>query len=156
MRGTAEESTGIKHSFLLYFTNLSSFYSILFSSDLFYFILLFSLSYSLSFIFFLPSYLSFFLLLSLSSRSLALFRVDELDEGLKNVENVPSDSTGVKVFLEEGKFFQGGNAQMLHKLLQISAGDRLLYVGDHMYAGVCSPPPPPCPVRCSLILSYLM
>ena len=70
-----------------------------------------------------------------SLRSLALFRVNDSDEGLKNVENVPSDSRGVREFLAEGKFFQGGNAQMLHKLLQISAGDRLLYVGDHMYAG---------------------
>ena len=75
-----------------------------------------------------------------SVRSLALFRVNESDEGLKNVENVPSDSRGVREFLAEGKFFQGGNAQMLHKLLQISAGDRLLYVGDHMYAGTPSPP----------------
>ena len=75
-----------------------------------------------------------------SVRSLALFRVNESDEGLKNVENVPSDSRGVREFLAEGKFFQGGNAQMLHKLLQISAGDRLLYVGDHMYAGTPSLP----------------
>lgn len=69
-------------------------------------------------------------------RSLALFRVNEVDEGLKNVENVPSESNAVKEFLAEGKFFQGGNAQMLHKLLGITAGDRLLYVGDHMYADI--------------------
>lgn len=72
----------------------------------------------------------------MTCRGLALFRVNEVDEGLKNVENVPSDPVGVKNFLAEGKFFQGGNAQMLHKLLQITAGDRLLYVGDHMYADI--------------------
>jgi len=68
--------------------------------------------------------------------SLALFRVSEIDEGLENVDAVPGDPTGVTDFLAKGKIFQGGNAQKLHKLLQITNGDRLLYVGDHMYADI--------------------
>ena len=72
-------------------------------------------------------------------RSLALFRVDvDVDhaaqEGsLQNVDSIPSRSADVDRFLAEGKFFQGGNAQMLQKLLKLSAGDRLLYVGDRKY-----------------------
>lgn len=91
--------------------------------------------YSLSISLFFPV-LNNFSAVTFLIRSLALFRVNEVDEGLKNVENVPSESNAVKEFLAEGKFFQGGNAQMLHKLLGITAGDRLLYVGDHMYADI--------------------
>lgn len=40
-------------------------------------------------------------------------------------------------FLEEnGKFYQGGNAKILHTLLKIDSGDELLYVGDHVFADV--------------------
>ena len=71
-------------------------------------------------------------------RSLALFRVDVdavAEEGtLQNVDSVPSRSADVDTFLAEGKYFQGGNAQMLQKLLKLSAGDRLLYVGDRKFS----------------------
>ncbi len=75
-------------------------------------------------------------------RSLALFRVvvdvDVAQEGtLQNVDSVPSQSAEVDKFLAEGKFFQGGNAQMLQKLLKLSAGDRLLYVGDRKCFAHC-------------------
>jgi len=56
---------------------------------------------------------------------------------MTNVEDaMPRNEAEAKAFLRVGKCFQGGNAQMLHKLLHIPAGDRLLYVGDHMYADV--------------------
>jgi hypothetical protein len=32
--------------------------------------------------------------------------------------------------------FQGGNAHILHTLLQVPTGDNLLYVGDHIFADV--------------------
>ena len=57
-------------------------------------------------------------------------------ESLGNVELVPSAPREVKKFLKEGKIFQGGNAQALHKMLSLSSGDRLLYVGDHVYSDV--------------------
>ena len=70
-------------------------------------------------------------------RSLALFRLDvDKDGTLQNIDGVPTESTAVDQFLAEGKFFQGGNAQMLMKMLKLTAGDRLLYVGDHMYADI--------------------
>jgi hypothetical protein len=52
--------------------------------------------------------------------------VNEIDESLTNIDSVPdpTDSAKIAAFLAEGKFFQGGNAQMLHKLLQITAGER--------------------------------
>jgi hypothetical protein len=42
----------------------------------------------------------------------------------------------VASFLAQGKLFQGGNAHMLHRLLQVNSGDRILYVGDHVYSDV--------------------
>ena len=71
-------------------------------------------------------------------RSLRLFRVNPLsaDGALTNIEDpVPNKPDAVSRFLTEGKVFQGGNAADLHKLLLLSSGDKLLYVGDHMYAG---------------------
>ena len=57
-------------------------------------------------------------------------------EALKTVDTLPSSADGLKAFLQIGKIFQGGNAKLLHQLLQISSGDRMLYVGDHVYADV--------------------
>ena len=34
------------------------------------------------------------------------------------------------------KVYQGGHWQDLHKMLNISFGDRILYVGDHMFADI--------------------
>jgi 5'-nucleotidase len=70
--------------------------------------------------------------------ALPLFRVDTttLPESLSNVEMIPSLPSQVEAFLEEGKIFQGGNAQYLHKMLSLKSGDRLLYVGDHVYSDV--------------------
>lgn len=45
----------------------------------------------------------------------------------------------VRLFLQkEGRFFQGGNAPLLHTLLQLGPGEgsRVLYVGDHVYADI--------------------
>jgi len=64
-------------------------------------------------------------------RSLALFQVDVHKDGaLLNVDSVPSEPDAVDSFLADCKFFQGGNAHMLMKMLKLTAGDRLLYVGD--------------------------
>jgi HAD superfamily 5'-nucleotidase-like hydrolase len=86
--------------------------------------------------------------------SLALFRVDPKDESLTNVDSLPEsnslsspssvggiggsskDSKTMEDFLRQGKTFQGGNAHMLHSLLQIKSSDRILYVGDHVYADI--------------------
>ena len=70
--------------------------------------------------------------------ALPLFRVDTstAPESLVNVEVIPQQPQQVEKFLSEGKIFQGGNAQFLHKLLSLSSGDRLLYVGDHVYSDV--------------------
>ena len=70
--------------------------------------------------------------------ALPLFRVDTstVPENLINVEIIPQQPQHVETFLREGKIFQGGNAQFLHKLLSLTSGDRLLYVGDHVYSDV--------------------
>jgi HAD superfamily 5'-nucleotidase-like hydrolase len=65
--------------------------------------------------------------------SLPFFRVNPTDESLINIDSIPDNTDE---FLKQGKLFQGGNAQLLHKLLQLKSGDRLLYVGDHVYADV--------------------
>ena len=79
--------------------------------------------------------ISFFSLLA-RIRTLPLFRVHPESEALQHVDNIPSDPTSLDAFLAAGKTFQGGNAKALHTLLQVSSGDRLLYVGDHVYADV--------------------
>lgn len=69
--------------------------------------------------------------------SLPLYRVDPATGALQNIEiPVPQHPAEVHEFLERGKFFQGGNAQLLHRLLTLPAGDTLLYVGDHIYSDV--------------------
>jgi HAD superfamily 5'-nucleotidase-like hydrolase len=66
---------------------------------------------------------------------LPLLRVDSSSGKLENIDNIPAPDM-VDAFLAAGKVFQGGNAQILHTLLKLSSGDRLLYVGDHVYADV--------------------
>ena len=53
----------------------------------------------------IPHHNSFFIL-EFHPRSLALFRVNEHDEGLTNVDSFPSDPAAVNKFLAEGKLFQ--------------------------------------------------
>jgi len=72
---------------------------------------------------------------------LPIFRVLPSDsssasETMSNVDVLPQSKAEVSAFLNEGKLFQGGNAQILQNLLQITSGDKLLYVGDHVYADV--------------------
>ena len=38
--------------------------------------------------------------------------------------------------LAEGKVFQGGNWNHLHRMLRLSTGSALVYVGDHMYSDI--------------------
>jgi len=73
-----------------------------------------------------------------------LFRVDPATETLENLDFVPAVGASkeeVAAFLRADEspprhIFQGGNAQRLHKMLQLSSGDKLLYVGDHIYSDV--------------------
>jgi len=70
---------------------------------------------------------------------LQLFRVNMQDGSLKNTDGVfemNAMPNGVDDFLEEGKVFQGGNWQHLHKLMGVRSGDEILYVGDHLYSDV--------------------
>mmetsp|Transcript_71147 Transcript_71147/g.206029 ORF Transcript_71147/g.206029 Transcript_71147/m.206029 type:complete len:621 (+) Transcript_71147:62-1924(+) len=71
---------------------------------------------------------------------LQLFRVNMEDGSLKNTDGVYEidalGPNGAEEFLKQGKVFQGGNWQHLHKMLGIQAGDSILYVGDHLYADV--------------------
>jgi len=74
---------------------------------------------------------------------LNLFRVDTKTGALANTDglfdiealNSPEQS-GAAAFLFKGKVFQGGNWQHLHALLEIEAGEDVLYVGDHLYSDV--------------------
>lgn len=68
--------------------------------------------------------------------SLPLFRVNPELYSLKHIDIRPSGENEVNKFLEHGKLFQGGNAKWLHTLLSLRSGDRLMYVGDHVYADV--------------------
>lgn len=73
----------------------------------------------------------------LDERSLPLFKVDPVSGRLINLECLPGNSEEAVDFLNKnGKLFQGGNAQILHKLLNVTSGDSLIYVGDHMYSDI--------------------
>jgi len=72
----------------------------------------------------------------LTDKNLSLYRVDEATGCLTNTEGPLFES--VSEYLEHGKrkIFQGGNWLHLHKLLGVSSGTQLLYVGDHMYSDI--------------------
>ena len=89
---------------------------------------------------------------------LPLFRVNTEDATLANIEIGSAD--GAARALAEGKVFQGGNWNHLHRMLRLRTGSQLMYVGDHMYSGKrgrtqsqastlatrhTSVPPPPAP-----------
>ena len=65
---------------------------------------------------------------------LPLFQVNTDDASLVNVE-MGSDA-GAALALANGKVFQGGNWNHLHRMLQLTTGSNLLYVGDHMYSDI--------------------
>lgn len=74
---------------------------------------------------------------------LNLFRVDTKSgmltntDGLFDIEALNSpEQSGTSAFLFKGKVFQGGNWQHLHALLEVEAGEDVLYVGDHLYSDV--------------------
>jgi hypothetical protein len=55
-------------------------------------------------------------------------------DGLFEIEALGED--GASKFLQMGKTFQGGNWNHLQAMLDIEAGEEILYVGDHLYADV--------------------
>lgn len=71
---------------------------------------------------------------------LNLFRVSPEDGSLRNTDGVYEIDAlgpdGAKKFLQQGKTFQGGNWLHLQAMLQIKAGEEILYVGDHLYSDV--------------------
>jgi 5'-nucleotidase len=73
-------------------------------------------------------------------RYLNLFRVNPSDGSLHNTDGTYEiDALGVdgaSKFLANGKTFQGGNWLHLQAMLEISAGEEILYVGDHLYSDV--------------------
>ena len=71
------------------------------------------------------------------SGSHALYQVNPNSGALRNIEVMPDAPSDVAPFLAaHGRCFQGGNAQVLHRLLGLPSGDRLLYVGDHIFSDV--------------------
>ncbi|KAL7547161.1 hypothetical protein ACHAWF_010476 [Thalassiosira exigua] len=71
---------------------------------------------------------------------LNLFRVVPEDGSLRNTDGLfeieALGKDGAAKFLEMGKTFQGGNWNHLQAMLDIEAGEEILYVGDHLYADV--------------------
>jgi len=71
---------------------------------------------------------------------LNLFRVEPEDGSLRNTDGLfeieALGENGAAKFLEKGKTFQGGNWNHLQAMLDIGAGEEILYVGDHLYADV--------------------
>ncbi|KAL9191317.1 hypothetical protein ACHAXT_001023 [Thalassiosira profunda] len=71
---------------------------------------------------------------------LNLFRVVPEDGSLRNTDGLfeieALGENGAEKFLEMGKTFQGGNWNHLQAMLDIEAGEEILYVGDHLYADV--------------------
>jgi len=76
----------------------------------------------------------------LTDSHLNLFRVRPEDgsllntDGLFEIEALGKD--GAAKFLAQGKTFQGGNWQHLTAMLDVEAGEEIMYVGDHLYADV--------------------
>lgn len=72
-----------------------------------------------------------------SCSSLSIYKVNPTTGTLENCQNTPRTAEEVPAFLaQHGKVYQGGNAQLLHMLLQVPSGDDLLYVGDHIFADI--------------------
>jgi len=71
---------------------------------------------------------------------LNLFRVRPEDGSLLNTDGIfeieALGENGAHKFLSKGKVFQGGNWNHLNAILEISAGEDILYVGDHLYSDV--------------------
>jgi len=71
---------------------------------------------------------------------LNLFRVKPEDGSLLNTDGLYEiaalGENGALKFLSLGKVFQGGNWQHLQGMLEIEAGEEILYVGDHLYSDV--------------------
>jgi 5'-nucleotidase len=71
---------------------------------------------------------------------LNLFRINPRDGSLLNTDGVfeinALGSDGASKFLSMGKTFQGGNWLHLQAMLEIEAGEEILYVGDHLYSDV--------------------
>lgn len=71
---------------------------------------------------------------------LNLFRVMPEDGSLRNTDGLfeieALGEDGASKFLKMGKTFQGGNWNHLQAMLDIEAGEEILYVGDHLYADV--------------------
>lgn len=71
---------------------------------------------------------------------LNLFRVEPETGSLRNTDGLfeidALGEDGAAKFLEQGKTFQGGNWKHLQAMLDIEAGEEILYVGDHLYADV--------------------
>lgn len=63
---------------------------------------------------------------------LSIFKVDT--QG--HLHNMEDKDSWTWPRLAEHKTFQGGCWQDLHRMLDITFGDRILYVGDHMYADI--------------------
>lgn len=65
---------------------------------------------------------------------LPIFRVNTADASLQNIE-MGSEALAQRA-LSEGKVFQGGNWNHLHRMLRLQTGSALMYVGDHMYSDI--------------------
>lgn len=70
--------------------------------------------------------------------NLSLFRINPKDGSLLNTDGLFEMKAlgGADEFLKIGKTFQGGNWRHLQGLLEVEAGEEILYVGDHLYADV--------------------
>jgi len=62
-----------------------------------------------------------------------LLRVNIETGSLSNIDTIDAN---VEQFLDKGKVFQAGSWKHLQTLLNVSRGDQILYVGDHMYSDV--------------------
>lgn len=71
---------------------------------------------------------------------LNLLRVNPIDGSLRNTDCLYEiDALGVNGidhYLEKGNIFQGGNWIHLQKMLGITSGDQIMYVGDNLHGDV--------------------
>ncbi len=66
--------------------------------------------------------------------NLSMFRICESTGVLENIED--KDAFVIGEYDGIRNVFQGGTWNDLHKLLNISKGEKILYVGDHMYSDI--------------------